>query len=103
MTDFDLYDVLVDIAYGVAPQKREIRAFSFSYKQRIWLDTLPEQTKAVVLAIAAQFGREGTEVFESPQLFSVKSVVTAGGLSALKLAGEPYAVIYETKLRLFAA
>jgi type I restriction enzyme R subunit len=103
MTDFDLYDVLVDIAYGVAPQKREIRAFSFSYKQRVWLDTLPEQTKAVVLAIAAQFGREGTEAFESPQLFSVKSVVTAGGLSALKLAGEPYKLIYETKLRLFAA
>jgi type I restriction enzyme R subunit len=103
MTDFDLYDVLVDIAYGVAPQKREIRAFSFSYKQRVWLDALPEQTKAVVLAIAAQFGHEGTEAFESPQLFSVKSVVTAGGLSALQLAGEPYAIIYETKLRLFAA
>jgi hypothetical protein len=43
------------------------------------------------------------EAFESPQLFSVKSIVTAGGLSALKLAGEPYAVIYEAKLRLFAA
>ena len=57
MNDFDLYDVLVDIAYGVALQKREIRAFSFSYKQRAWLEAMPEQTKAVVLAIAAQFGR----------------------------------------------
>ena len=103
MTDFDLYDVLVDIAYGVAPHKRVDRAFSFRTKQRVWLETLPEQTKAVVLAIAAQFGREGTEVFESPQLFSVKSVITAGGLAALSLAGEPYKIIYETKLRLFAA
>jgi type I restriction enzyme R subunit len=103
LTDFDLYDVLVDIAYGVAPQKREIRAYSFSYKQRTWLDTLPERAKAVVLAIAAQFGREGTEAFESPQLFSVKSVVAAGGLEVLKLAGEPFEVIYETKIRLFAA
>jgi type I restriction enzyme R subunit len=103
MDDFDLYDVLVDIAYGVAPHKRVDRAFSFGTKQRVWLETLPEQTKAVVLAIAAQFGREGTEAFESPQLFSVKSVIAAGGLAALKLAGEPFTVIYETKLRLFAA
>jgi type I restriction enzyme R subunit len=103
MTDYDLYDVLVDIAYGVAPQKREIRAFSFRYKQRVWLDTLPEQTKAVVLAIAAQFWREGTEAFENSQLFNVRSVIAAGGLSALELAGKPHEVIYETKLRLFAA
>jgi type I restriction enzyme R subunit len=103
MNDFDLYDVLVDIAFGIAPQKREIRAFSFSYKQRVWLDTLPEQTKAVVLAIAAQFGQGGTEAVENNYLLDVTAVRVAGGLSALKLAGEPYKLIYETKLRLFAA
>ncbi|MDR2124419.1 MAG: hypothetical protein LBP38_05475 [Desulfovibrio sp.] len=103
MTDFDLYDVLIDVAWGAAPQKREIRAFSFSYKQRSWLDALPERTKAVVLAIAAQFGREGTEALENKELFSVAAIAAAGGLAALKLAGEPSKVIYETKFRLLAA
>jgi type I restriction enzyme R subunit len=103
MTEYDLYDVLVDIAYGAAPQTRAIRAYSFSYKQRSWLDTLPEQTKAVVLAISAQFGREGTEALESQQLFNVKDVRTAGGLAALKLGGDPAELLAETKRRLFAA
>jgi type I restriction enzyme R subunit len=103
MTEYDLYDVLADLAYGVAPHKRTERAFSFSYKQRSWLDTLPEQTKAVVLAIAAQFGREGTEAFENPQLFNVKAILVAGGLAALKLGGDPAELITETKRRLFSA
>lgn len=103
MTEYDLYDVLIDIAYGVAPQTRAARAFSFSYKQRTWLNSLPEQTKAVVLAIAAQFGHEGTEALENQQIFSVKTVIAAGGITALKLGGDPADLIAETKQRLFAA
>ena len=103
MTEYDLYDVLADIAFGVAPHKQAERAFSFSYKQRLWLDSMPEQTKAVILAIAAQFGREGTEVFENPQLFNVAGIRAAGGLDALKWNGGPAELIAETKRRLFAA
>jgi len=103
MTEYDLYDVLADLAYGVAPHKRVDRAFSFHYKHRSWLDGLPEQTKAVVLAIAAQFGREGTEALENPQLFNIKSILTAGGRNALKLGGDPAELIAETKMRLLAA
>ena len=103
MTEYDMYDVLIDIAYGVAPQTRVARAFGFTYKQRSWLDTLPDQTKAVVLAITAQFGREGTEVFENRHLFKVKSIIAAGGIAALKLGGNPADLLAETKWRLFAA
>ena len=103
MTEYDLYDVLADLAYGVAPNKRTVRAFSFSYKQRPWLDAMPERTKAVILAIAAQFGREGTDVFENPQLFNVATIRAAGGLDALKWNGGPAELISETKRRLFAA
>jgi len=103
MTDYDLYDVLADLAYGIAPYKRAERAFSFSYKQRRWLDTMPEQTKAVILAIVAQFGREGSEVFENPQLFNVAAIRAVGGLNALKWNGGPAELIAETKRRLFAA
>lgn len=103
MTDYDMYDVLADLAYGAAPQKREARAFSFAYKQRTWLDSLPTETKAVILAISAQFAREGTEVFESQQLFNVAAVKKAGGIAALKYGGDPMKLIYETKARMFAA
>ena len=103
MTEYDLYDVLIDLAYGIAPHKRVDRAFGFSYKQRSWLETMPEQTKAVVVAIAAQFGREGTEAFENPQLFRVKTIASAGGLNALKLGGDPAELLNETKRRLFSA
>ena len=103
MTEYDLYDMLIDIAYGVAPQTRAARAFSFGYKQRSWLNTMPEQTKAVILAIVTQFGREGTEAFENQQLFNVTTVRAAGGIAALKLGGNPVDLIAETKRRLFAA
>jgi len=95
--------VLADLAYGVAPSKRTVRAFSFSYKQRSWLNTMPDRTKAVILAIVAQFGREGTEVFENPQLFNVAAIKAAGGIDALRWDSGPAALIDETKRRLFAA
>ena len=103
MTEYDLYDVLADLAYGVAPHTRTARAYSFHYKQHSWLDGMPDRTKAVVLAIAAQFGREGTEALENPQLFNVSAIRVAGGLAALKLGGDPAALIIETKMRLLAA
>jgi hypothetical protein len=59
--------------------------------------------KAVVLAIAAQFGHEGSEVFENQQLFSVDTIRIAGGIASLKLGGDPAFLITETKRRLFAA
>ncbi|MDR2697041.1 MAG: DEAD/DEAH box helicase family protein [Holophagales bacterium] len=103
MTDYDLYDVLADIAYGIAPRKRADRALSFSYKQRSWLDTTPDQTKAVILAIVAQFGREGSDALESQQLFNVAAIQEAGGLGALIWNGDPRELLAETKKRLFAA
>jgi len=64
---------------------------------------MPNQTKAVVLAIAAQFGREGTEALENPQLFNVSPIRAVGGVAALKLGGDPAELITETKMRLLAA
>jgi hypothetical protein len=103
MNEFDLYDVLADIAFGVAPLTRVARAYSFGYKQRAWLDVLPNETKSVILVIVAQFGREGIEAFESPQLFNVQAVSAAGGISALKKGGNPAELIREAKARLLAA
>lgn len=103
MTDFDLFDILVDIAYGAEPKTREQRAFSFSYKQRAWLSTLPRETQSVILAIANQFTKEGTEALESGYIFNVHEVKTAGGINALKMGGDAAELMRQTKERMFAA
>lgn len=103
MTEYDLYDILADIAYGVAPHTRADRAFSFTYKQREWLNTMLAQTKAVIIAITAQFGRGGSEELENPHLFNVAAVQAAGGLEALRWNGGAAELVAETKRRLFAA
>jgi len=103
LNDYDLYDVLISVAYGKKPLKRNERVFDFQYNQRNWLDTLPQETKDVILAIVNQFAFHGTESIESEQIFKVQDVVKAGGLSALNKGGDATQLINETKLRLFAA
>lgn len=101
--DCDLYDVLGEVGYGLNRLRRANRAFAFTYKHRPWLDAMPPTSAATVRAIASQFARAGTEALETPQIFSTPEVLKAGGLPALKIIGEPGAVLLETKERLFAA
>lgn len=101
--DFDLYDVLGEVGYGLARVPRAQRAFAFTWKQKPWLETMPTPATATVKALASQFGKGGTEALETPQIFTIPEVRKAGGLDALKLFGVPSDVLYETKVRLFAA
>ncbi len=39
--DFDLYDVLGEVGYGLARVPRAQRAFAFTWKQKPWLETMP--------------------------------------------------------------
>jgi type I restriction enzyme R subunit len=103
MNDYDLYDVLGELGYGLSPKTREERAEAFGYKHRGWLDMMPDKAKATVEALMAQFARSGTEGLENPQIFSIPEVARAGGLKALKDLGEPRDVLRETKERMFAA
>jgi len=103
LTDYDLYDVLISVAYGKKPLKRNERIFNFQYNQRDWLGTLPQETKDVILAIVSQFAFQGTDSIESAQLFKVHDVVKAGGLSSLNKGGNAKQLLDEAKLRLFAA
>ena len=87
-----------------APRRtRTDRAFAFTYKQGLWLAEMPPPTAATVRAISSQFARAGTEALETAAIFSTPEVVKAGGLTALKMLGEPNAILLETKERLFAA
>jgi type I restriction enzyme R subunit len=101
--DYDLYDVLAETGYGMAPKNRKERVLALSYKHAVWLKNLPDKARSTLLALAKQFEKGGTDELENPYIFSAPDVKKAGGLEALKVLGEPKDIIIETKRRLFAA
>ena len=103
MNDYDLFDVLAELGYGLAPRTRTDRALAFRYKQEEWLGRLPLTTRAAVLAVADQFAKGGTDDLENVYIFQTPDVQKAGGIAALAQGGDPSKVILETKTRLFAA
>lgn len=103
MDDFDLYDVLAELGYGLEPKTRLARAAAFDYKAADWLASLPDPTAATLRALARQFARAGTEELEDPGVLSTPEVISAGGLAALKLIGTPAQILHATKERLFSA
>jgi len=103
MSDFDLYDVLAELGYGLAPKRRYERADAFTYKHSRWLDSVSPAAAATIKALAAQFARTGTEGLENPEIFHTPDVIRAGGLAALKTLGNPADVLRDTKERMFTA
>ena len=103
MNDYDLYDVLADLAYGLAPRTRESRTLAFRYKHAGWLSAMPALATRAIEAIADQFAIAGTEGLENPLIWQTPEVAAIGGLQALAAAGEPRAILRETKERMFAA
>lgn len=103
MQDFDLYDVLGELGYGIQPRTRVERAAAFGYKHTQWLAGMPPQAACAVRAVASQFAKGGTDGLENPQIFSTPEMRGAGGLASLRLAGVPAQVLAETKRRMFAA
>jgi type I restriction enzyme R subunit len=103
MDDYDLYDVLADLAYRLAPRTRESRTLAFRYKHASWLSAMPAPATRAIEAIADQFAIAGTEGLENPLIWQTPEVVAAGGLQAFAAAGEPRTILRETKERMFAA
>jgi type I restriction enzyme, R subunit len=104
MIEYDLYDVLAELGYGLNPRTKRQRVDAFTYKHEDWLDKLPEKTRNTVKAIAEQFVEGGTEGLESQYIFQVPTVQQAGGAAALGSAGKkPVDLLRETKERMFAA
>lgn len=99
--EYDLYDVLADIGYGVAPRTKKDRAMAFSYKQADWLSRMSESTAKTVEALLQQFVNGGTEALENQRIFELVGERTA--LEALKVLGKPFEVLTEIKKRIFAA
>jgi type I restriction enzyme R subunit len=107
MEDYDLYDVLADLGYGLDPKTRIDRADAFFYKHAAWLSGLPAPAANTLEAIIHQFRTAGTDALESYEVFNTPEVRRAGGkagpIKALRELGKPAAVLLDTKARLFAA
>jgi type I restriction enzyme R subunit len=101
--EYDLYDVLAELGWGMNPRTRHDRTLAFTYKHEDWINALPKQAAATIRAIASQFERGGTDGLENPQIFQTPEVKAAGGLASLQAAGKPSDLLRETKTRMFAA
>jgi len=103
MDAYDLYDVLAELGYGLAPKRRTERAEAFAYKHTAWLKSLPNAASIALQALASQFARAGTDGLENPHIFDTPEVQKAGGLDSLRAMGRPADILRETKMRIFAA
>ncbi len=104
MIDYDLYDVLAEIAYGLNPRRKQERVHAFTYKHEDWLLGFPRETSETIKAIVEPFVYGGTEELENPNVLQMPSVQKAGGLNALAATGKtPFEVLQEAKERLFTA
>lgn len=103
MDDYDLFDVIAAVTYGVKPKTRAQRAAQLDNLATDWLLQLPPPAAKVIRAIARQFERAGTDALETDQLWNAGEVRAARGLAALKLGGDPGALLRRTKECLFAA
>ena len=102
MTDYDLYDILAELGYGLAPKTRIHRADAFFYKHDQWLNTLPAPTADTLKALTMQFERTGTDGLENPRVFTTPEVTQAGGINALAQIGQPADLLIKIKERIFA-
>jgi type I restriction enzyme R subunit len=99
----DLFDVLVNLGYGMPARSRPERVAAFGYKNKAWLREFPDRAAGVILAMARQFEHGGIEELETEKLFDVAEVVQSGGFdSLLRLPLPPQKLIEETKMRLLA-
>lgn len=104
MQDYDLYDILAELGFGMAPRTRADRAAAFDYKHEEWLNRLPHRAAAVIKAFVRQFERNGIDELENRWIFEVPAVEQAGGLEALQEAGDaPGELVREAKERIFTA
>jgi type I restriction enzyme R subunit len=103
MSDYDLFDILTEIAFGNTAKNKMQRVLDFQAKERNWLSSLPQDTREVIIAIVNQFAVCGTDCIENNELFKVYDVMKAGGMKALNKNGNAKALLLEAKLRLFAA
>ncbi|MGB8510128.1 MAG: DEAD/DEAH box helicase family protein [Pyrinomonadaceae bacterium] len=104
MIDYDLYDVLAELGYGINPRKRQERVHAFTYKHEEWLLSMPKEAQETIKALIEPFVVGGTDELENPNVLQMPAVSRAGGMRALAATGRPpVEILEEAKARLFSA
>lgn len=101
MADFDLFDFFGHHGYHARALKRTERGNLYITGNDAWFGTMDGKTAVILKGLGHQFAQGGTEALETPSLWEVPEIKIAGGLSALKILGEPAVVMHEAKGRLF--
>ena len=100
--DYDLFDLLAALAYGIEPRTRHARAVQFDAGPE-WLIRLPQPAAKVIRAIVRQFESAGTEALEAKELWETPEIMQLRGLAALREGGNPAELMRRTKETLFVA
>jgi type I restriction enzyme R subunit len=106
MDDYDLFDVMAAVAYGIKPRTRSERAALLGQDPTTgpdWLVKMPQPPAKVIRAIVRQFEKAGTDALETQELWNSGEVKAAKGLAALRQGGDPAKLLRQTKETLFAA
>lgn len=101
--DYDLFDLLTALVYGLKPRSRRERAEGFLATTPDWLVRLPQPTAEVIRRIARQFEAGGTAALETPELFRQISAPGQDALATLRQAGPPADLLRQTKEGIFVA
>jgi len=103
MTEYDTYDLFAHHGYHARALKRPDRRMIYLDANRPWFETMDTKAATVLRSLGHQFEIGGTEALETPTLWDVPEIRSAGGLDALKTIGRPITVMRDAKRRLFAA
>ena len=101
MNDFDLYDFFGHHGYHARALKRPERGELYIAGNQGWFGGMDGKAAIVLKGLGSQFAQGGTEALETPALWEVPEIKMVGGLDALRVLGQPAAVIHEAKERLF--
>jgi type I restriction enzyme, R subunit len=100
--EYDVFDILAALAYGIVPRTRHARAEQFDGGAE-WLIRLPQPSAKVIRAIVKQFENAGTDALEARELWETPEIKKLRGLAALREGGEPSELMRKTKETLFVA
>jgi len=103
MVDFDLYDLFAHHGYHARALKRPERNQFYLTGNQVWFDAVNPNAATVLKGLGWQFEIGGTDALETKALWEVPEIRLAGGLTALKMIGEPADVMRDAKGRLFGA
>lgn len=103
MNEYDMYDIFAHLGYHAGALRRAERKVAYWDKNESWFSAMDKGPAAVLRGLGKQFEIGGTEALETPSLWEVPEIQSAGGLDALQKIGDPRAVIQDAKSRLFGA